>query len=384
MNRLSNKVAVITGGSSGVGLATAQRFVEEGAVVYVTGRRQQELEAAAAKVGAIAVQGDVSNPADLDRLYDTMRGDGRQNDVLVANAGTSAFAKLEDVTDDMFDNVFNTNVKSTLNTVKKALPLLTDGASIVLVGRRQPGAADVEVVFTRDQVDFVRNGLADIALTCGHEGLEGLEFTELAQERTVALLPLDHFLAAKSAISSADLAVERLFRPDWPEGTLDEIIDQVAMGELIVMVGASATDRIGPAVVAVPVTDVPSTQLVLTWGPGIPAATRDAFVRTAKNVTTKHVCASEIPGSMRSGAVLADKSVAHRALARAVGSPCPRERAASRLVGRVSAHTSGPWTAWRPSSRRRPRVRGCPAPPRWTSPGRSIRPGASRAMPSGR
>ncbi|WP_060886335.1 SDR family NAD(P)-dependent oxidoreductase [Streptomyces caniscabiei] len=134
MKRLSNKVAVITGGSSGVGLATAQRFVEEGAVVYVTGRRQQELEAAAAKVGAIAVQGDVSNPADLDRLYAAVRGDGRRIDVLVANAGTAAFAKLEDVTDDMFDTVFNTNVKSTLNTVKKALPLLTDGASIVLIG----------------------------------------------------------------------------------------------------------------------------------------------------------------------------------------------------------------------------------------------------------
>ncbi|MFF0013969.1 LysR family transcriptional regulator [Streptomyces sp. NPDC005374] len=172
--------------------------------------------------------------------------------------------------------------------------------------RRRPGAADVEVVFTRDQVDFVRNGSADIALTCGHEGLEGLEFTELAQERTVALLPLDHFLAAKSAISSADLASEGLFRPEWPEVTLDEIIDQVAMGELIVLVGASATDRIGPAVVAVPVTDVPSTQLVLTWGPDIPAATRDAFVRTAKSVTAKHVSASEIPDSMRSGALPAD------------------------------------------------------------------------------
>ncbi|GAB3008780.1 SDR family oxidoreductase [Streptomyces pseudoechinosporeus] len=133
MNKLNNKVAVITGGSSGIGLATAQRFIEEGAVVYVTGRRQQELEAAAAKVGAIAVQGDVSNPADLDRLYDTVRGDGRRIDVLVVNAGTSAFARLEDVTDELFDKIFNSNVKSTLNTVQKALPLLNDGASIVLV-----------------------------------------------------------------------------------------------------------------------------------------------------------------------------------------------------------------------------------------------------------
>lgn len=169
--------------------------------------------------------------------------------------------------------------------------------------RRQPGAADIEVVFTRDQVDFVRNGSADIALTCGHDDLEGLEFTELVEERIVALLPRDHFLAAKSSISSTDLALDGLFRPHWPEGTLDEIIDKVAMGELIVMVGASATDRIGPAVVAVPVADVPSTQLVLTWGPGVPAATRDAFARTAKRVTTEYVGASEPPDAMRYGAL---------------------------------------------------------------------------------
>lgn len=133
MGQLDNKVAVITGGSSGIGLAAAARFVEEGAVVYVTGRREQELAAAAEKVGAIAVQGDASNPADLDRLYDTVRADGRQIDVLVANAGTAEVARLEDVTYEHFDTHFNTNVRSTLNTVRKALPLLTDGASIVLV-----------------------------------------------------------------------------------------------------------------------------------------------------------------------------------------------------------------------------------------------------------
>lgn len=133
MGQLDNKVAVITGGSSGIGLATAQRFTEEGALVYVTGRREQELAAAATKTGAIAVQGDVSNPADLDKLYDTVNGDGRRIDVLVANAGTAEVAMLEDITDEHFDKTFNTNVRSTLNTVKKALPLLNDGASIVLV-----------------------------------------------------------------------------------------------------------------------------------------------------------------------------------------------------------------------------------------------------------
>lgn len=133
MGQLDNKVAVITGGSSGIGLATAARFVEEGAVVYVTGRREQELTAAATKVGAIAVQGDATNPADLDRLYATVRADGRQLDVLVANTGNAEVAMLEDVTDEHFDLHFNANVRSTLNTVRLARPLLTDGASVVLV-----------------------------------------------------------------------------------------------------------------------------------------------------------------------------------------------------------------------------------------------------------
>jgi len=133
MGQLDNKVAVITGGSSGIGLATAHRFTEEGAVVYVTGRREQELTAAATKAGAIAVPGDAANSADLDRLYDTVRGDGRRIDVLVANVGTAEVAGLGDITDEHFDKIFNTNVRGTIHTVRKALPLLNDGASIVLV-----------------------------------------------------------------------------------------------------------------------------------------------------------------------------------------------------------------------------------------------------------
>ncbi|MBB4787073.1 LysR family transcriptional regulator [Streptomyces rapamycinicus NRRL 5491] len=155
--------------------------------------------------------------------------------------------------------------------------------------RRQPGAADVDVVFTQDHVDLVRTGSADLTLTCGHSGLAGLEFTELAEDDTVALLPRDHFLAAKPAVTAADIAQDALFRPQWPENTLDEIIDQVAMGELIVTAAASATDRIGSAVVAVPVLDAPPTWLVLTWRPDIPTATRDAFVYTARNVATRHL-----------------------------------------------------------------------------------------------
>jgi DNA-binding transcriptional LysR family regulator len=157
-------------------------------------------------------------------------------------------------------------------------------ANVLRAYRRRPGAADVEVVFARDQVDVVRTGSADVALTCGHGGLNGLDFTELAEEETVALLPRDHVLAAKPAVSVADIARDGLFRSQWPAATLDEVIDQVAMGELIVTAAASATDRIGPAVVAVPVLDAPPTWLVLTWRPDIPAATRDEFARTARSV----------------------------------------------------------------------------------------------------
>ncbi|NGO08950.1 LysR family transcriptional regulator [Streptomyces sp. HC44] len=161
-------------------------------------------------------------------------------------------------------------------------------ARVVRAYRRLPGAAEVRVVFSRDQVGLLRNGAADIALMCGHVRRDGLEFSELAETPTVALLPLDHSLAAKPAVSVADVVQDELFRPLWPEDApaiaLDEIIEKVAMGELIVTVGASATDRIGSAVVAVPVVDAPPTQVVLTWGKDIPAATRDAFVRTAESV----------------------------------------------------------------------------------------------------
>jgi DNA-binding transcriptional LysR family regulator len=169
-------------------------------------------------------------------------------------------------------------------------------ARVVQSYRRRPDAADVEVVFTRDHLDSVRTGSADISLTCGYDELGGLEFTELTEEETVALLPRDHPLAAKPAVSAADVAQEPLFRPQWPDVTLDEIIDQVAMGELIVIAAASATDRIGSAVVAVPVADAPPTWLMLTWRPDIPAATRDAFVHTAKSVAAGRLVLSA-PGT---------------------------------------------------------------------------------------
>ncbi|HZV64752.1 MAG TPA: SDR family oxidoreductase [Telluria sp.] len=135
MKKLQDKVAVITGGTSGIGLASAQLFVKEGAHVFITGRRQKELDEAAKIIGynVTGVQGDVANLADLDRLYETVAKKGRI-DILFANAGYGAFAPLEGMTEEHFDGLFNTNVKGTLFTVQKALPLLNDGASIILTG----------------------------------------------------------------------------------------------------------------------------------------------------------------------------------------------------------------------------------------------------------
>lgn len=137
MKRLEGKVAVITGGSSGMGLATAQRFVDEGAYVFITGRRQNEVDSAVKQIGknnnnVTGVQGDVSNLADLDRLYDTVKQQKGRIDVLFANAGIIELAPLGSITESHFDKIFNINVKGLLFTVQKALPLFQDGGSIIL------------------------------------------------------------------------------------------------------------------------------------------------------------------------------------------------------------------------------------------------------------
>ncbi|SNT26102.1 NAD(P)-dependent dehydrogenase, short-chain alcohol dehydrogenase family [Asanoa hainanensis] len=134
MGQLDGKTAIVTGGTSGIGLATAERFAAEGAHVYLTGRRQEALDAAVAKIGhhATGVQGDVADLADLDRLYATVAQDDRRVDVLFANAGGGEFATLEQVTEKHFDETFGKNTKGMLFTVQKALPLLNDGASVIL------------------------------------------------------------------------------------------------------------------------------------------------------------------------------------------------------------------------------------------------------------
>jgi NAD(P)-dependent dehydrogenase (short-subunit alcohol dehydrogenase family) len=134
--RLQGKTALITGGTSGLGLATAERFVAEGAQVFITGRRQEALDAAVAKIGknAIGVQGNVADLDDLDRLYAVIRQKTAQLDIVFANAGGGAFAPLEQVTEQHFDRYFGTNVKGTLFTVQKALPLMPPGSVVVING----------------------------------------------------------------------------------------------------------------------------------------------------------------------------------------------------------------------------------------------------------
>jgi NAD(P)-dependent dehydrogenase (short-subunit alcohol dehydrogenase family) len=134
MGMLDGKIALVTGGTSGIGLAAATEFVEEGAYVFITGRREAELGAAASAIGrnVTAVQGDVSNTADLDRLFDRIRKEKGTLDIVFANAGVVRYGTLGSITEDLFDAIFDVNVKGLLFTVQKALPLMPDGASIIL------------------------------------------------------------------------------------------------------------------------------------------------------------------------------------------------------------------------------------------------------------
>jgi NAD(P)-dependent dehydrogenase (short-subunit alcohol dehydrogenase family) len=142
--RLDGKIAVITGGNSGIGFATAQQFVQEGAYVFITGRRQSELDKAAKQIGknVTDVQGDVSNLAELDRLYETVKQEKGRIDVLFANAGIVEFAPLRSITESHFDKIISVNLKGLLFTVQKALPLFREGGSIILTASEAGSIAD--------------------------------------------------------------------------------------------------------------------------------------------------------------------------------------------------------------------------------------------------
>jgi NAD(P)-dependent dehydrogenase (short-subunit alcohol dehydrogenase family) len=135
MDKLAGKVAVITGGTAGIGLATAKLFVAEGAYVFIMGRHRKQLDDAVNEIGdnVCGVQGDVANLADLDRLYEAVGAHG-PIDIVFANAGLAEMAPLEDVSESHFDKIFDVNVKGALFTVQKALPLLNTGGSIILTG----------------------------------------------------------------------------------------------------------------------------------------------------------------------------------------------------------------------------------------------------------
>jgi NAD(P)-dependent dehydrogenase (short-subunit alcohol dehydrogenase family) len=169
--KLQGKVALVTGGTTGIGLATAKRFVAEGAYVFITGRRQPELDAAVKAIGSnvTGVRSDVSKLADLDALYATIAKSGQGGgklDVVFANAGGGNFAPLGAITEEDFDSTFDTNVKGTLFTVQKALPLLRDGGSVILTGSTTgtTGTANFSVYSATKAAirNFARNWILDL------------------------------------------------------------------------------------------------------------------------------------------------------------------------------------------------------------------------------
>lgn len=167
-NRLNEKVALVTGGSSGIGLATARHFAAEGATVYITGRKQEALDAAAASSegNLRTIQADSSVIADLDRVYATIREKSGKLDVVFANAGIAEFLPLPAVTEEHYDAIVNTNLKGVIFTVRQAIPLLSEGASIILtsstVGFRGMEALSVYSATKAAVRQLARNWIADL------------------------------------------------------------------------------------------------------------------------------------------------------------------------------------------------------------------------------
>jgi NAD(P)-dependent dehydrogenase (short-subunit alcohol dehydrogenase family) len=168
MGKLEGKIALITGGNGGIGLATAKEFVNEGAYVFITGRRDAELAAAAKQIGrnVTGVQGDVSNLGDLDRLFAQIKREKGKLDIVFANAGVAKYSMLGEITEELYDQIFSINVKGLLFTVQKALPLLPDGASIILtssiVGSKGLSANSVYAATKAVARSFARTWTTDL------------------------------------------------------------------------------------------------------------------------------------------------------------------------------------------------------------------------------
>jgi len=204
--KLSGKVAVVTGGSAGIGLATAKRFVEEGAKVFITGRRQNELDKAVAEIrgDVTAIRGDTSNLDDIQRIYEVVDNEAGRIDVLFVNAGFYEFGKFGEISEQHFDRTFNTNVKGLLFTVQEALPLLSKDASVILNGsiaslKGLPSfsvyAATKAAVrsFARSWIlDLKDTGIRVNVLSPGHTETPGLAslWQEGTRERVVPTVPL--------------------------------------------------------------------------------------------------------------------------------------------------------------------------------------------------
>jgi NAD(P)-dependent dehydrogenase (short-subunit alcohol dehydrogenase family) len=204
--KLTNKVALVTGGSTGIGLGIAKRFAEEGARVFITGRRPTELDKAINSIGGkvAAIQGDVSGLADLDRIFAHIRAQVGRIDVLAANAGFYEFGALGEITEEHFDKTFNTNVRGLLFTVQKALPILAEGSSVILTGSMASikGFASLSVYNAAKAAvrSFARTWTADLkgrgirvnVLSPGHTDTPGVAqfMTDEVRASAIASVPL--------------------------------------------------------------------------------------------------------------------------------------------------------------------------------------------------
>jgi NAD(P)-dependent dehydrogenase (short-subunit alcohol dehydrogenase family) len=206
-SKLAGKVALVIGGSAGIGLGIAKRFAQEGARVFITGRRQPELDKGIASIGgnAAAIQGDTSDLADLDRIYETIEAEAGRIDVLAVNAGAYEFGTFGEITEEHFDKTFNINVRGLLFAVQKALPLLTKGSSVILTGSIASikGFPSFSVYNASKAAvrSFARSWIVDLkgrdirinVLSPGHVATPGLSqlMTDAEKAAAVALVPLD-------------------------------------------------------------------------------------------------------------------------------------------------------------------------------------------------